>query len=108
MVASCLINKVIIFRHFRIFGALVFGPLGEYFGTPISTFLALSFQRSDQDPKRSHNQKSFSWLDVMGTILGNFSILVNRRVLPPITLKFCRLEMIRSIDFLRKFHRLIY
>ena len=31
------------------FGAPVFGPLGEYFGTTVIIFSALSFRRSDQD-----------------------------------------------------------
>ena len=38
------------FWHFQIFGALVFSPPGECFGTFVSSFLALSFWRSHPDP----------------------------------------------------------
>ena len=37
-------------RCFCIFGALLFSPLGGYFGAFISTFSTLSFGHSDPDP----------------------------------------------------------
>ena len=40
------------FRPYHILSPLVFGLLGKYFGTLVSTFLAFSFRPSNPDPGR--------------------------------------------------------